>query len=289
MAAAENKMELKYHIDHKFTADISSGGYRSMVAEVRALIAAGDCYQANIAQRFQCAYSGSEYGIYEALRDVAPGDYAAFLKLGSNHAVISQSPERFLSIDAGFIRSQPIKGTRPRFRDQKRDNDSANALLSSTKDRAENIMIVDLLRNDLGKLCKTGTVEVTELCALYSYDNVHHLVSRIEGELKPEVTPGAAFIAASPGGSITGAPKKRSVEIIKSLETGSRGVYCGSVFAMSSNGWLESSIAIRTLEASNGVLYCWGGGGITWDSVPEEEFSETMDKVAGFMRALDSQ
>jgi para-aminobenzoate synthetase component 1 len=289
MAAAENKRELKYHIDHKFTADISSGSYRSMVAEVRALIAAGDCYQANIAQRFQCAYSGSEYGIYEALRDVAPGDYAAFLKLGSNHAVISQSPERFLSIDAGFIRSQPIKGTRPRFRDQKRDNDSANALLSSTKDRAENIMIVDLLRNDLGKLCKTGTVEVTELCALYSYDNVHHLVSRIEGELKPEVTPGAAFIAASPGGSITGAPKKRSVEIIKSLETGSRGVYCGSVFAMSSNGWLESSIAIRTLEASNGVLYCWGGGGITWDSVPEEEFSETMDKVAGFMRALDSQ
>ena len=118
---------------------------------------------------------------------------------------------------------------------------------------------------------------------------MHHLVSRIEGELKPEVTPGAAFIAASPGGSITGAPKKRSVEIIKSLETGSRGVYCGSVFAMSSNGWLESSIAIRTLEASNGVLYCWGGGGITWDSVPEEEFSETMDKVAGFMRALDSQ
>jgi para-aminobenzoate synthetase component 1 len=260
-----------------------------MVAKVRALIAAGDCYQANIAQRFQCSYSGSEYGIYETLRDVAPGDYAAFLKLGSNHAVISQSPERFLSIDAGFIRSQPIKGTRPRFSDQKRDNDSANALLSSTKDRAENVMIVDLLRNDLGKLCKTGTVEVTELCALYSYDNVHHLVSRIEGELKPEVSPGAAFLAASPGGSITGAPKKRSVEIIKSLETGSRGVYCGSVFAMSANGWLESSIAIRTLEASNGNLYCWGGGGITWDSVPEEEFSETLDKVSGFMRALDSQ
>ena len=281
-------VNLKYVIEHRFTPDISREKYEEMVGAVRSLIAAGDCYQANIAQRFQCRYRGSEYGIYEKLRDVAPGDYAAFLKLGTNHAVISQSPERFLSVDAGYIRSQPIKGTRPRFSDPVQDKASANALLSSVKDRAENIMIVDLLRNDLGKICQTGTVEVTELCELYSYDNVHHLVSRIEGRLKTEVRPGAALIAASPGGSITGAPKKRSVEIIKSLEDKPRGVYCGSVFAMTADGWLESSIAIRTLEAIDGVLYCWGGGGITWDSVPEDEYAETLDKVSSFMRALDS-
>jgi para-aminobenzoate synthetase component 1 len=283
------KINTKYNINHKFMPDISREIYEDMVSAVRSLIAAGDCYQANIAQRFQCGYSGSEYGIYEKLRDVAPGDYAAFLKLGTDHAVISQSPERFLSVDAGYIRSQPIKGTRPRFSDPTQDAASAHALLSSVKDRAENIMIVDLLRNDLGKICQTGTVKVTELCELYSYDNVHHLVSRIEGRLEKGVRPGAALIAASPGGSITGAPKKRSVEIIKSLEQHPRGVYCGSVFAMTADGWLESSIAIRTLEASDGVLYCWGGGGITWDSVPEEEYAETLAKVSSFMRALDTQ
>jgi para-aminobenzoate synthetase component 1 len=283
------KINTKYNINHKFMPDISREIYEDMVSAVRSLIAAGDCYQANIAQRFQCGYSGSEYGIYEKLRDVAPGDYAAFLKLGTDHAVISQSPERFLSVDAGYIRSQPIKGTRPRFSDPTQDAASAHALLSSVKDRAENIMIVDLLRNDLGKICQTGTVKVTELCELYSYDNVHHLVSRIEGRLEKGVRPGAALIAASPGGSITGAPKKRSVEIIKSLEQHPRGVYCGSVFAMTADGWLESSIAIRTLEAIDGVLYCWGGGGITWDSVPEEEYAETLAKVSSFMRALDTQ
>lgn len=289
MLKNDHNIDLKYDIDHGFKADISQEYYEDMVDAVRALIAAGDCYQANIAQRFQCHYRGSEYGIYERLRDVAPGDYAAFLKIGPDHAVISQSPERFLSVEGGYIRSQPIKGTRPRFSDSEQDRASANALLSSPKDRAENIMIVDLLRNDLGKLCQTGSVKVTELCKLYSYDNVHHLVSRIEGMLKPGVSPGAALIAASPGGSITGAPKKRSVEIIKGLEKGSRGVYCGSVFAMSAEGWLESSIAIRTLEAVDGVLYCWGGGGITWDSVPKDEFAETLDKVSNFMRALDTQ
>ncbi|MDG0992457.1 MAG: anthranilate synthase component I family protein [Luminiphilus sp.] len=283
------EINTKYKINHRFMPDISREIYEDMVCAVRTLIAAGDCYQANIAQRFQCGYSGSEYGIYEKLRDVAPGDYAAFLKLGTDHAVISQSPERFLSVDAGYIRSQPIKGTRPRFSDPTQDAASAHALLSSVKDRAENIMIVDLLRNDLGKICQTGTVKVTELCELYSYDNVHHLVSRIEGRLEKGVRPGAALIAASPGGSITGAPKKRSVEIIKSLEQHPRGVYCGSVFAMTADGWLESSIAIRTLEAIDGVLYCWGGGGITWDSVPEEEYAETLAKVSSFMRALDTQ
>ena len=247
------------------------------------------CYQANIAQRYSGHIGGSDFGLYNALKDVAPGDYSAFLRLRQGHAIISLSPERFLSIDGRRVYSQPIKGTAPRFDDPQRDAESAKALLASGKDRAENIMIVDLLRNDLGHFCATGTVSVSEICALYSYDNVHHLVSRVEGELRNGVTTGQALIAASPGGSITGAPKKRAVEIIQSLETAPRGAYCGSIFAMNGDGWLESSIAIRTLEAIGERLYCWGGGGVTWDSVPEQEYRETLHKVRGFMAALETQ
>ena len=278
-----------FSIKHRFKGETSEEDYVKKVGEVRELIAAGDCYQANIAQRFISQYAGSEFGVYMALRNVAPGDYSAFLGLVPNHAVISLSPERFLSVEGRQIHSQPIKGTRPRCADAAEDAASARALLDSEKDRAENIMIVDLLRNDLGHLCVAGSVHVSEICALYSYDNVHHLVSRIEGSLRDGVTPGTALIAASPGGSITGAPKKRAVEIIKSLETAPRGAYCGSIFALTSEGWLESSIAIRTLEAIDGQLYCWGGGGITWDSVPEDEYRETLDKVTAFMAALETQ
>lgn len=289
MDSEHHKNIYDFDVKQCFTSDISEVDYMKKVNEVRQLIVAGDCYQANIAQRFTSRYSGSEFGMYMALRNVAPGDYSAFLGLMPNHAVISLSPERFLSIDGRNIHSQPIKGTRPRFADAAEDAASARALLDSEKDRAENIMIVDLLRNDLGHLCVAGSVHVSEICALYSYDNVHHLVSRIEGSLRHEVTAGTALIAASPGGSITGAPKKRAVEIIKSLETAPRGAYCGSIFALTSQGWLESSIAIRTLEAVEGQLNCWGGGGITWDSVPEEEYRETLHKVSAFMVALETQ
>ncbi len=276
-------------LEQGFMSETSETGYLEKVHQVRELIAAGDCYQANIAQRFTSRFTGSDFGLYEALRDVAPGDYSAFLRPEQGHAVISLSPERFLSVEGRRVHSQPIKGTRPRFKDPKKDADSAQELLDSAKDRAENIMIVDLLRNDLGHFCRTGSVSVSEICALYSYDNVHHLVSRIEGELQENITAGQALLAASPGGSITGAPKKRAVEIIKSLETAPRGAYCGSIFAMTGNGWLESSIAIRTLEAVNGQLHCWGGGGITWDSDPKEEYRETLHKVRAFMAALEAQ
>ncbi len=281
--------ENNFHLKQEFKADISEEEYLEKVARVRQFIGAGDCYQANIAQRFSAYFGGSDFGLYNALKDVAPGDYSAFLRLRQGHAIISLSPERFLSIDGRRVYSQPIKGTAPRFDDPQRDAESAKALLASGKDRAENIMIVDLLRNDLGHFCATGSVSVSEICALYSYDNVHHLVSRVEGELRNGVTAGQALIAASPGGSITGAPKKRAVEIIQSLETAPRGAYCGSIFAMKGDGWLESSIAIRTLEAIGERLYCWGGGGVTWDSVPEEEYRETLHKVRGFMAALETQ
>ena len=158
--------------------------------------------------------------------------------------------------------------------------------MTSEKDRAENIMITDLLRNDLGQFCEPGTVTVTELCGLHSYGNVHHLVSTVRGSLKDGTTPGQLLLASSPGGSITGAPKKRAVEIISELESHTRGAYCGSVFVLAGNGWMQSSIAIRTLEISDQHLHCWGGGGITASSQWEAEYQETLDKVGPIMEAL---
>ena len=231
-------------------------------------------------------YGGSDFGLYNALKDVAPGDYSAFLRLQQGHAIISLSPERFLSIDGRRLYSQPIKGTAPRFDDPQRDAESAQALLASGKDRAENIMITDLLRNDLGQFCEPGTVTVTELCGLHSYGNVHHLVSTVRGTLKDGTTPGQLLLASSPGGSITGAPKKRAVEIISELESHTRGAYCGSVFVLAGNGWMQSSIAIRTLEINDQHLHCWGGGGITASSQWEAEYQETLDKVGPIMEAL---
>ena len=285
-AAGLGSREKKYSVKQHFVAETSKEDYLEKIQNVRELIAAGDCYQANIAQRFSASYEGDAFAIYKDLRQVAAGDFSAFLCDTSSHAVASFSPERFLSAAAGKIYSQPIKGTRPRSQDPIEDQRIAERLLASEKDRAENIMIVDLLRNDLGKLCQTGSIAVTELCSLHSYNNVHHLVSRVEGELQSGVTPGTALILSSPGGSITGAPKKRAVEIIKSLEKAPRGVYCGSVFVMDGSGWMESSIAIRTLELVNGSIHCWGGGGITWDSEPHAEYQETLDKITGFLRAL---
>ncbi|MGD2007434.1 MAG: anthranilate synthase component I family protein [Cellvibrionales bacterium] len=281
---SDNNIILKQN----FRPDYSRHFFEENVRKVRSLIAAGDCYQANIAQRFSARYEGDGFNIYQQLRQVASGDFSGFLALQTGHAVASFSPERFLSTANGEIFSQPIKGTRARAADAAEDQALAAALLASEKDRAENVMIVDLLRNDLGKICRTGSVKVTELCQLYSYDNVHHLVSRIEGMLADNVTPGMALIKSSPGGSITGAPKKRAVEIIKTLETAPRGVYCGSIFVMDNRGWMESSIAIRTLEFDGNDIYCWGGGGITWDSDPAAEFQETLDKIQGFMLALES-
>lgn len=272
-----------------FTADTPEADYCAAVDAIREYITDGDCYQVNYAHRFSARCQGNPFKAYLRLRDVAPGDFSAFLALKPEHAVLSLSPERFLSCDMGRVKTQPIKGTRPRGRTPIEDAALAEELRHSPKDRAENVMIVDLLRNDLGKVCATGSVVTTELCALHSFDNVHHLVSMVEGQLRPGISPGAALAACSPGGSITGAPKRRAVEIIRELEPSPRGVYCGSVFALGSDGWLQSSIAIRTLEVVGDHIYCWGGGGIVHDSEPGAEYQETLDKVGVFMRALQDQ
>ena len=184
--------------------------------------------------------------------------------------------------------TQPIKGTAPRHSDPEQDKKLAEALKGSEKDRAENVMITDLLRNDIGQFCEAGSVRVTELCGLHSFGNVHHLISTVEGRLASGTTAGQLLLATSPGGSITGAPKKRAVEIIAELEDFPRGAYCGSIFMLGGGNWLQSSIAIRTLEASNGNLYCWGGGGITASSQWEAEYQETLDKVGPIMSALEA-
>ena len=194
-----------------------------------------------------------------------------------------------MSTHNGKITTQPIKGTRPRHKDPDTDQAIADSLLNSVKDRAENIMITDLLRNDLGKLCVPGSVDTPEICSLHSYENVHHLVSRIEGALRDDISPGEALIGCSPGGSITGAPKRRAMEIIAELENTPRGAYCGSIFAIAGDGWMESSVAIRTLEVNDDRITCWGGGGIVFDSNADAEYQETFDKVGAFMRALENQ
>lgn len=277
-----------FSLQQPFRAETPKEKYLESIHRIKHYIAAGDCYQVNYAQRFSAPYEGDSFAAYCQLRDVAPGDFSAFLRLSSDHAILSLSPERFLSVEGRRIKTQPIKGTRSRSPDPLKDLEIAQELRRSAKDRAENVMITDLLRNDLGRFCEPGSVKTPELCALHSFDNVHHLVSLVEGKLRPEVSPGQVLAGCSPGGSITGAPKRRAMEIIDQLERSPRGVYCGSVFALGADGWMQSSIAIRTFEAVDNQLYCWGGGGIVHDSDPESEYQETLDKVGGFMRALEA-
>ena len=270
-----------------FTAESSRRQYMAAIERIKDYIGRGDCYQVNFAQRFVSRFQGDCFYAFLQLRNVAPGDFSAFLRPSPAHSILSMSPERFLTISNGEVTTQPIKGTRPRHSDPQEDQRIAEELKLSIKDRAENVMITDLLRNDLGRYCEPGSVLTTELCALHHYDNVHHLVSTVTGRLKQDTSPGDILLGCSPGGSITGAPKRRAAEIIRELESEPRGSYCGSVFAIWPDGRLQSSIAIRTVEAVDDRLYCWGGGGIVYDSEPDAEYQETLDKVGPFMRTLE--
>jgi para-aminobenzoate synthetase component 1 len=279
--------EPTFTLKSDFKPLISIDNYRKSIEAIHAYIRAGDCYQINYAYPFKAQYEGSLWKAYRTLRDVMAGPFSCFMPLTSHH-LLSLSPERFLTVRNGRVTTQPIKGTRPRSAVREDDDRLAKELLNSAKDRAENVMITDLLRNDLSRWCEPGSVDTTELCALYSYRNVHHLVSRIEGVLRPDVTSGQMLLACSPGGSITGAPKKRAIDIIQALEIEPRGFYCGSIFAMWPNGDLDSNIAIRTLEAHQQQLRCWAGGGITIDSEVDAEYQETLDKVGPMLTHLNT-
>jgi para-aminobenzoate synthetase component I len=262
-------------------------GYLDAVRRVREYILAGDIFQANLSQRFQSHWSDSPYELYQRLRHRNPAPFAAYLGFG-DVAVLSASPERFLRLDqdGGQIETRPIKGTRPRGLGPMHDAALGRALAESQKDRAENVMIVDLLRNDLSRVCRAGTVRVPELFALEHHPTVHHLVSTVVGEIEPGKGAVELIRAAFPGGSITGAPKVRAMEIIAELEPTQRGVYCGSIGYISSTGAMDTSIVIRTYVALDRQVYFQAGGGIVADSDPELEYSETLDKARGLIETL---
>ena len=267
-------------------SSFTHGGYLDAVARVREYIFAGDIFQSNLSQRFEAPLGEPPWALYCRLRARNAAPFAAYLDF-PDAVVLSASPERFLHVDAGgHVETRPIKGTRPRGLGPEHDAALGVALTESAKDQAENLMIVDLMRNDLSRVCAPGTVRVPELFALERYATVHHLVSTVVGELAPGTDALALLRAAFPGGSITGAPKVRAMEIIAELEPSERGVYCGAIGYWSVTGALDSSIAIRTMVALDGRVYFNAGGGIVADSDPEEEYRETLDKARGLIDAL---
>jgi para-aminobenzoate synthetase component I len=269
-----------------FRADLDEDGYRQAIERIQAYIQAGDCYQVNFAQRFRSHYQGDPWAAYQALRSACPTPFAGYQSLPDG-AIISLSPERFMRVSQGLVETRPIKGTRPRDEDPQQDAAQAHALMTSLKDRAENLMIVDLLRNDLGRSCRTGSVRVPELFALESYPNVHHLVSAVTGELAAGKDALDLIAGSFPGGSITGAPKIRAMQIIDELEPTRRALYCGSLLYLDVRGEMDSSIAIRSLLAKDGQISCWGGGGIVADSAWQSEYQESITKVKVLLQTLE--
>jgi para-aminobenzoate synthetase component I len=260
--------------------------YLAAVARVREYIYAGDIFQANLSQRFEAPLAQDPWTFYRTLRRVNPAPFGAFFDV-PGAPVLSTSPERFLRVSAaGHVETRPIKGTRARGVGPEHDAALGQALTESAKDRAENLMIVDLMRNDLSRVCAPGTVRASELFALERYATVHHLVSTVVGDLAPGFDAFDLLRAAFPGGSITGAPKLRAMEIIAELEPSRRGVYCGSLGYWSTTGEMDTSIAIRTAVVRDGRLYFSAGGGIVADSDPEQEYQETLDKVRSIIDAL---
>ena len=261
-------------------------GYLDAVARVIEYVFAGDIFQANLSQRLEAPLVDTPLDLYRRLRSRNPAPFSAYLDFG-DLVVASSSPERFLRVEpGGRVETRPIKGTRPRGLSPEHDAALAQALAESAKDRAENVMIVDLLRNDLSRVCQAGTVRVPELFAIEHYATVHHLVSTVVGELAPERGPVDVLRAAFPGGSITGAPKVRAMQIIAELEPTQRAVYCGAIGYLSCSGALDTSIVIRTCLVLGRAVYVQVGGGIVADSDPEQEYRETLDKARGLIAAL---
>jgi para-aminobenzoate synthetase component 1 len=270
-------------------SNMSRPVFEAAVARTRDLILAGDIFQANIAQRFSAELPAGWHpvGLYAQLRAANPATFGAYIA-GTDQTILSMSPERFLSLRDGIAETRPIKGTRPRGVGPEHDAALGQALAESAKDRAENLMIVDLMRNDLSRVCAAGSVRVPELFASEKYATVHHLVSTVVGTLAPGADALDLVRAAFPAGSITGAPKVRAMEIIAELEPVQRGVYCGSIGYWSVTGALDTSVAIRTAVALGDRVYFSAGGGIVADSEAEQEYRETLDKARGMIAALSA-
>jgi para-aminobenzoate synthetase component 1 len=268
------------------TSNFDRRAYLRTVQRVIDYIHDGDCFQVNFAQRLLHRATLPPLQLYDRLRQVNPAPFAGYFDLG-DFVLASASPERFVRVEDRQVTTRPIKGTRPRGATPEEDRARAAELLDSAKDRAENVMIVDLLRNDLGRVCAYGSVNVEAVCRLESYPTVHHLVSEVSGTLRPELGPIDLLRAAFPGGSVTGAPKERAMEIIAELEPTARGPYCGSLGYVGFDGSMDTSILIRTFTIGKGWMQFPVGGGIVADSDPEAEYAETLHKAAGLLLALE--
>lgn len=268
------------------TSNATREQYVAMVRRAQEYIAAGDIYQVNLSQRFAAPWLGSPWTLYERLRQESPVPFGAFLDMG-DHWVVSASPERFLRVRDGAVETRPIKGTRPRGLTLTEDAALAEELRTSEKDRAENLMIVDLLRNDLGKVCRPGSIHVPALWQIEGYSNVWQLVSAVKGELRSDCDAVAALEAAFPGGSVTGCPKIRAMEIIEELEPVRRGIYCGAIGYLGFDGGMDTSIVIRTIVLNRDRLYLQVGGAVVADSDPQAEYEETLVKAQAARRVLD--
>lgn len=271
----------------EIASNFTREGYERAVAQVIDYIHAGDIFQANLSQRFEAELGKEDtpYGLYLRLREASPAPFSSFFNFEEG-AIVSSSPERFLLCRESRVETKPIKGTRKRGVTRAEDERLAAELLASEKDRAENVMIVDLLRNDISRVCEDNSVRVDKLCELESFANVHHLVSTVRGKLSAGKTSTDLLAACFPGGSITGAPKRRAMEIIAELEPTARGPYCGAIGYLGADGSMDSAIAIRTMTVKDRRVTFQAGGGIVADSEPAAEYEETLAKASDMRRAL---
>lgn len=279
-----------FQVTSKVESNFTKATYGQAFEKVQDYIQAGDCYQVNLAQRFSAEVAGDAWVAYEKLREISPAPFMAYMNLPlnayENFQILSNSPERFIQTVGNHAETRPIKGTRPRSADAKQDLVNANALLVSTKDRAENVMIVDLLRNDISKNCEIGSVKADKLFQLQSFANVHHLVSIVTGKLKQGATAIDLLKGCFPGGSITGAPKRRAMQIIDEIEPHHRGIYCGAIGYIGFDGDMDTNIAIRTLVVAENKCSFYAGGGLIFDSKEAIEYNETLDKASSMMKVM---
>ncbi len=281
----EDMKKYPYKINSDYKSNLSYEEYAKKFKRIKSYITEGDCYQINFSQRFSLDYEGSSWGIYKKLSQCYGAPYSAYLNYPFAK-IMCFSPERFISQDGKVVETKPIKGTRPVLSDKKDNLKMIDELKHSDKEKAENLMIVDLLRNDFGKNCDFGSVEVSDLFKIETFANVHHLVSTVKGKLSKENDIFKLLRDCFPGGSITGAPKIRAMQIINELEMNNRSIYCGAIGYISRNYKCDFNIAIRTVLSVDSNLYFWGGGGITFDSEVKSEYSETLDKIKPLLNSL---
>ncbi|MEE8056385.1 MAG: aminodeoxychorismate synthase component I [Pseudomonadales bacterium] len=285
LKGCDRRKVAEFKLCSAFQSNMSGEEYAAAFQRIKDYIDAGDCYQINLAQRFSASCEGDPWAAYQVLRATAAAPFSAYMKV-ENSAILSMSPERFLHVGNQRVTTSPIKGTIGRGNTPEADAKQVQQLLHSAKDRAENVMIVDLLRNDLGKSCEPGSIQVNELFELQSFATVHHLVSTITGQLTTKLSPLQLLAGCFPGGSITGAPKVRAMEIIAELEPHRRSVYCGSLGYISCDGQMDTNIAIRTMVQEGDQIHCWAGGGIVADSNCDSEYQECLTKVEQLLAVL---